>query len=325
MARPSRWVRRLLPPHRCASPLGTCFGSGIESPSLTGLPSPNIVVAPPLSGCDVWHKWPPRIEPKDRADVRERSGTLRLRAESYMCNRVALLAGILGLVASLLLLAGKESQSVDAIHQPTGDPIANQPVAPPQPATQEPPTNDSYCQTCHSDESLSSGFSNGQALSLHVDTRVVRDSAHELLTCVTCHDQLGTHPDENPPLFDITTYRTGATEMCERCHQSAADGYAVSAHSDTVVEEGDGATCIDCHSPDGSGHSVAPTSDQASLVAPASIAGACGRCHERALSTYEQTSHGKLARFGDARTTATCISCHDDHDTQTIEELTTPA
>lgn len=244
-----------------------------------------------------------------------------MRAGSNMCNRVALLAGILGLAAGLLLLAGEESRSADAIHQSPGDHAVSEPVAPPQPATQEPPTGDSYCQTCHADESLSGGFSNGRPLSLYVDARDVRDSAHELLTCVTCHDQLGTHPDEEPPLFDLTTYRIEANGMCERCHQSAADGYAASAHRAPEFEEGEGATCIDCHSPDGSGHSVALTSDPGSMLAPARIADTCGSCHERALNTYDQTSHGKVARFGDANTTATCLSCHGDHNVQAVEEL----
>ena len=244
-----------------------------------------------------------------------------------MWRRVALLAGVLGLVAGLLFLAGTENRSANAIHPSLREnrPATTGPAAAPQPLVQEPPTGDSYCQICHADESLSSGFTNGQPLSLYVDARDVRDSAHELLTCVTCHDQLGTHPDENPPLFDIATYRTEATEMCERCHQAAADGYAGSAHWEPVFEEGEGATCLDCHSPDGSGHSVALTSDPVSILGPARVAGACGSCHEQAQETYDHTSHGKVARFGDASTTATCVSCHSDHNVQTVEDLALPA
>lgn len=243
-----------------------------------------------------------------------------------MWSRVALLAGVLGLVAGLLSLAGKENQSAEAIHPSlTANPPAAGPAAAPQPLVQEPPSGNSYCQTCHADESLSSGFSNGQPLSLYVDARDVRDSAHELLTCVTCHDRLRTHPDENPPLFDIATYRTEANEMCERCHQAAADGYAGSAHWKPVFQEGEGATCIDCHSPDGSGHRVAVISDPESLLSPARVAGACGSCHEQALNTYDRTSHGKVARFGDAKTTATCVSCHNDHNVYAVEDLALPA
>lgn len=240
-----------------------------------------------------------------------------------MCNRVALLAGTLGLVAVLLLIAGKESQSADAIQRPPFAGVTHGPIA--QPGTQEPPVGDSFCQTCHADDSLSGGFSNGQALSLHVDARDVRDSAHGLFSCVTCHDQLGTHPDETPPTFDLATYRSEANQMCERCHRAAADGYSGSAHRETDFIRDETGTCIDCHSPDGSGHTVALTSEPGSMLAPASIAAACGSCHERALATYEQTSHGKVARFGDAKTTATCISCHDGHDVQAVSDLTSGA
>lgn len=239
-----------------------------------------------------------------------------------MYYRVALLAGLLGLAAGLLFLAGEQSRSVDAIQRSTSGPASAGPVVPPQPLTQEPPKGDSYCQTCHADDALSSGFSNGRPLSLYVDARDVRDSAHGLLTCVTCHDQLETHPDETPPTFDLAAYRTEASEMCEGCHRAAADGYSASAHRAPAFEEGKGATCIDCHSPDGSGHTVVRTGDPGSMLAAAQIADACGTCHEQALSSYDRTSHGKVARFGDAGTTATCVSCHDDHNTQAVEDLT---
>ena len=245
-----------------------------------------------------------------------------------MWNRVASLAWSLTLAVALLIpLIGMESRSADAVQVPRNgrtSVVTDGPIIAAQPVAQETPTGDAYCQTCHADESLSTGFSNGQTLPLSVDTRVLRDSAHELLSCVTCHEQLGTHPDENgsPPDFDA--YQTQAIEMCARCHLAAVDGYEGSAHWDPTRKDAERATCIDCHSPDGSGHSVGVTGDPESILGPARVAGTCGRCHDSALGTYKETSHGKVARFGDAATTATCISCHSDHEVEAVRDLAKP-
>ena len=242
-----------------------------------------------------------------------------------MWNRIALLAWSLTLAVVLLItLAGRDGQSVEAVQELHGRQAFSATVFGRPPVAQETPTGDSYCQTCHADESLSAGFSNGQTLPLSVDARVLRDSGHDLVTCVTCHDRLGTHPDENSPTYDFDIYQAQAIEMCTQCHQAAATGYADSVHYEPTREDAEQTTCIDCHSPDGSGHSVASTSDHQSILGPAEVAGACGGCHEAALSTYEETSHGKVARFGDAATTATCVSCHGDHAVKAVDDLAEP-
>ncbi len=146
------------------------------------------------------------------------------------------------------------------------------------------------------------------------------------MACVTCHGKYTAHPrDESEPREAFAAYQARAIEMCSRCHLAADADYAGSAHWQPVFSEGDGATCIECHSPASSGHSIARTSDKGSMLAPERIDAACGRCHERALSTYRQTSHGKVARFGDARTTATCTTCHNDHDVKAVDDPAGPS
>ncbi len=221
---------------------------------------------------------------------------------------------------------GLQPPSVGGESQPAGPiPIAGeQGSAPLQPDIQEPPTGDEYCQTCHANHSLTAGFTNGQPFSLYVDPRNLRDSAHNLFSCVTCHDQLGAHPAETPQTFDFAVYKSDAVEMCTRCHEAAVSGYAQSAHWKQLFGRDEGATCIDCHSPDGSGHSVPPTSDRRSALGPARVADVCGNCHQQALASYSGTSHGKVARFGDATTTATCVTCHNDHGVRPVAELSGP-
>lgn len=241
-------------------------------------------------------------------------------------NGYALLAWVLVPAACLLVTpAGTDSRSAAAIVE-SSPLLATLGGGGPDealglPLTQEPPLADAYCLTCHGDSSLTAGFSNGRTLSLYANLLALRDSAHDLLSCVTCHDTYEPPPPERTEPYDFAAYQAQATEMCVRCHTAAAEGYAASAHSETVIEEGEGATCIDCHSPDGSGHSVAATKDPGSILSPARIAESCGRCHEEALSTYHDTSHGKVERFGDVKSTATCTTCHSDHAVQPADDL----
>lgn len=232
--------------------------------------------------------------------------------------RFALLAWVLLPAAYVLVtLAGTGGRPAEAL---PSDPVAHTlPAAGPR--LQEPSLPDAYCLTCHGDESLSAGFSDGRALSLYVDLRAIRDSAHELLPCVTCHDTYDPPPPERTEPYDFAVYQAEATAMCSRCHAAAAEGYATSAHSETVLKEGEGATCLECHSPDGSGHSIARTSDPGLFLGAERIAGACGSCHAKALSTYRDTSHGKVERFGNAKHTATCTTCHADHAVQPADDL----
>jgi nitrate/TMAO reductase-like tetraheme cytochrome c subunit len=169
---------------------------------------------------------------------------------------------------------------------------------------------------------LTTSFTDGGLLSLYVDARAVRDSAHELLSCVTCHDDYEVLPLALRDPIEAVAYRREATEMCARCHLAAADGYEGSVHSEPPLESGEGASCVDCHSPDSSAHSVARTSAPDSPLAPSRVDGACAECHAAAVDSYLETSHGKVARLGDAKTTPTCIICHADHAVTDARDLT---
>ncbi len=245
-----------------------------------------------------------------------------------MLKRCALLVwSLLPATCLPVVLAGTESRSVEVVRAEhfLRLPVSGGSEAPAQSLTPEQPVGDDFCLTCHADSSLETGFTDGRTLSLYVDARVLRDSAHGLVNCVTCHDQYEIpRPERRDPL-DFVAYRNEAEAMCARCHNAAASGYEGSAHWENGFREDEVATCADCHSTDRSGHNVAATSDSRSILAPARLAGVCGRCHEQAQDTFEETSHGKVARFGDAAATATCTSCHNDHAVETVDDLLLPA
>lgn len=195
----------------------------------------------------------------------------------------------------------------------------------PWPLIQEPPRNDSYCLTCHGDPSFRTRFADGRSLSLYVDARELRDSAHALSTCVTCHDDREVCPPDRTEPLDFATYWTEAAEMCIRCHLAAAGEYARDVHGRPIFSgTGEGARCNDCHSPELSGHTTAAVSDSRSQLGPQSVDENCGRCHAQELTTYRQTSHSKVVRFGDPQRSATCITCHSDHAVTAVDDPMEP-
>jgi hypothetical protein len=58
---------------------------------------------------------------------------------------------------------------------------------------------------------------------------------------------------------------------------------------------------------------VPQLSEPDTLLARESVRESCGRCHEEELESYRQTSHYKVAQFGDAERPATCTTCHGEH------------
>ena len=189
------------------------------------------------------------------------------------------------------------------------------------PVTQEGVRNDSFCLTCHVNPALEARLPDGRVLSLHVDASALRDSAHGLLGCVTCHTDLETHPSGQVASSGLADYQARAAEMCVRCHLAAAGDYAGSVHGAPVLTRtGDGATCNDCHSPDGSGHSTSRLAGLRPARQAESVAENCGRCHRDELATYRRTAHSELVQFGDERRAATCTNCHGDHAVSAVDD-----
>ena len=189
------------------------------------------------------------------------------------------------------------------------------------PVPQEATRSDSFCLTCHDDTALETRLADGRALSLHVDARALRDSAHGLLGCVTCHTDLEAHPSGQMASSGLADYQARAAEMCVRCHLAAAGDYADSVHGAPVLSRtGEGATCIDCHSSDRSGHSTSRTAGLRSAAQAEAVAENCGRCHRDELATYRRTAHSSLVQFGDKRWAATCTNCHGDHAVSAVDD-----
>ncbi len=116
--------------------------------------------------------------------------------------------------------------------------------------------------------------------------------------CIRCH---GTH--DVLPVSDAASpvNRDNVTQLCARCHRSAAQAVGRSPHAG---EEGQppAAACTDCHE----GHQVeAPANPILQLDT-------CGGCHGKQAMSHRRSLHGKAAVSGDPLAPS-CVTCHDHH------------
>lgn len=97
-------------------------------------------------------------------------------------------------------------------------------------------------------------------------------------------------------------------QNCLTCHTGVQVTFAKSVHNNI--------TCVNCHgniSTDhlqGSGGGMG--NPQASMTTPQNVPGTCGACHKEALTSYNESFHGRALSLG-SLDTATCTSCHSAH------------
>lgn len=179
------------------------------------------------------------------------------------------------------------------------------------------------CGGCHSDASFMRQINGripvGQAalfqLSLHGKLTAAGDTAAP--SCADCH---GKHDIISPssPLAPVN--RLNAAKLCGGCHsdQQRMAKYEIptdqlekwqrSVHGRAFAKGNPNApTCTGCHG----AHSAAPPDT-------ASVAHACGRCHESEMNLFEQSPHSKGFR---QRGFAQCVVCHSNHDVEPATEL----
>jgi hypothetical protein len=180
--------------------------------------------------------------------------------------------------------------------------------------------NDAFCLTCHGDPALETRLADGSTLSLHVDVRAL---PIPLMDCRVALPVTPTAKHTSPADAFRRSPTTGCApaQMCVGCHLAAAGDYAGSVHGAPVLSgAGGGATCNDCHSPDGSGHSTSRVADFSAARTAGSVTENCGRCHEDALATYRRTAHGKLGQLANQRRAATCTDCHGVHAVRAVDD-----
>jgi cytochrome b subunit of formate dehydrogenase len=141
-----------------------------------------------------------------------------------------------------------------------------------------------------------------------------------------CHNCHGTHDILPPSDPKSTANPNNLPATCGRCHEnetivgryhipmiSPVAIYETSIHSrrrgsdSTLV-----ATCIDCHSKEGTAHVILAPINPQSTIYHFNIPATCGRCHPQVETAYKRGVHGQAAAKGETDTPV-CIDCHGSH------------
>ena len=172
------------------------------------------------------------------------------------------------------------------------------------------------CGNCHSDADfmrrLNGRLGVGQAalysVSLHGRLTAAGDPMAP--NCATCHGKHDILPPSSPK---APVNRANVAKLCSGCHADAklmstydiaTDQFAKwqkSVHGEAFAKGNPNApTCTGCH---GAHASTPPDA--------ASVAHACGRCHQDEMGFFEQSVHSQGFR---KRGIAQCVACHSNHD-----------
>ena len=174
------------------------------------------------------------------------------------------------------------------------------------------------CLSCHSPE-MAKDAAKGKVC----NSAALAVSPHKDLKCQDCHIAISGVPHTPEMLKQKVT--------CATCHSEQMDAYLKSVHSNKDIQPGDHPTCISCHA-NGDPHAV---TKPGTWSRPQKVA-LCSQCHEQkermaryhvkdvngkdhtidpeAVSSYNESFHGKaLLRFGMTKA-AICTDCHRNHD-----------
>ncbi len=184
-------------------------------------------------------------------------------------------------------------------------------------------TNDE-CLACHADKEIVKELPGGESVSVYVDSSALGRSAHSMLDCVSCHQDLaGT---------DFPHKETVAEVRCGDCHGDVAEEYDNSIHW-RGVEAGDSSApkCRDCHG----AHYILPKDNPQSSIYRLNLPKTCGACHDnpdiirrhdmrRSFSGYANSIHGKAVLKWGVIVAADCADCHGAHDIRKGSEPDSP-
>jgi len=190
------------------------------------------------------------------------------------------------------------------------------------------------CRVCHvkTEFHIVSNMASGNDTVKQLNAE--RSYAHRFVACVTCH---GSEP--HAAMHQITKRSIAAA--CGQCHGAQRHEHEMSVHGKSIAGGGkDAATCIDCHSTEGTPHSIARSLSPDSPAYRSGVATTCARCHSRedlmgrygleavVYKTYLSNFHGKANVLSPYEITqhpkATCVTCHGYHEIRAKDDPKSP-
>ena len=194
------------------------------------------------------------------------------------------------------------------------------------------------CQQCHGVRGFSIKASDGNVVSLYVDTRRFKNCLHGSLQCSQCHTNMTEHPKTSVSAYvpgSIAPYvakwrpeTRPSAAACVTCHPGVFDAYSQSIHA-TALRRGNRSSpyCVDCH-----GSHYICRGDLESAVDPQNVPATCASCHAVGVlmsrhdistdtyTTFRQSVHGRRLALGQTDV-AVCTSCHGVHDIRSPKDL----
>jgi len=149
------------------------------------------------------------------------------------------------------------------------------------------------CISCHKNAVTKSAFGNNI---------VELKKAQEKL-CLSCHL-------DNEDVRQRTTPSTGFIQAYDK----SVHGFAL--HS---KNNGEAASCIDCHTP----HEIIKGTDSKSSVYRLNIPNTCGKCHDKIETEFNESIHGQLVMKGNGDAPS-CTNCHGEHNILRTDDPNSP-
>jgi predicted CXXCH cytochrome family protein len=177
------------------------------------------------------------------------------------------------------------------------------PAAPEQVAAQQP--SDARCTLCHGELEMMRRHTSSldEARALVVAELTIRRSAHDSLSCSSCHTGFDRYPHDRTSELGTVT--------CSECHEVAADAYSHGVHAQAAIRGADAtareaATCAECHGV----HDVVAI-DTSSVAARARLNSDCVACHASAALPPDDPHIDAVM----------CAACHGSHDMRRVDDV----
>lgn len=173
------------------------------------------------------------------------------------------------------------------------------------------------CASCHEDEQAEyAATAHGSAHAAGVT---------DAPTCASCH---GGHDILAADDRGSRVNRERIPATCGTCHADDAfnarrpvrinrplAGYQHSVHFTSLMADGTGATCTDCHA----AHRLYPSAEARSTTNRGNIATTCGACHDEVAQVYDASIHGRAVAHGNPDA-PTCVDCHGEHEIRAADD-----
>lgn len=160
------------------------------------------------------------------------------------------------------------------------------------------PQSNEDCLTCHEDNTLTTERK-GKAISLYVNVKMLQNSPHRKLTCVSCH--VGFNAEDLPHKDNIQPIN------CLSCHKDARVKHQFHPQMKNAngINGPEGASCKTCHGT----HDIVSPKVKTSKWAAGNLIQSCGQCHRDVKEIFVTSKHYQGYSEG-VLGSPNCLSCH---------------